>query len=132
MSTTYPVFSEGQRSDAVRAINERPLGFIVRASKQKRTLPQNDRLHGMVRRVAEQLPWDGRMRSVEHWKLLFLDALQEHLEDELEMVPNLSGTGFVELGRHTSELSKDECKLFMDLVEAFAAQNGVTLWEEMG
>jgi hypothetical protein len=48
----------------------------------------------------------------------------------MRMVPNIDGNGFVNLGRSSSALSKDEMTALMDLIEAFAAQRGVDLGEK--
>ena len=49
---------------------------------------------------------------------------------ELRLVPNIHGNGFVQLGRSSSKLSKAEMSELMALIEAFAAEHGVTLWED--
>jgi hypothetical protein len=60
------------------------------------------------------------------WKLIFLDALKR----ELRMVPNLDGTGFVNLGRSSSDLSKGEMSDMIELILAFGSQHGVTFQDE--
>ena len=59
--------------------------------------------------------------GADDWKLLFLDALKR----ELRMVPNLDGTGFINLGRSSSDLSKGEMSDLMTLIEEFGARHGV-------
>jgi hypothetical protein len=75
----------------------------------------------MLSEIATQVEWHGQKLTPDNWKLLFLNALKQ----ELKLVPNLDGTGFVNLGRSSSNLSKSE---FSDLIEcaaAFAANHGV-------
>jgi hypothetical protein len=120
---TYSVTSEGQRSTALRHINERNLGFWVTVHDKKRTVAQNDRLHPLIRPIAEQLEWHGKKLSVDDWKLVFMDALNR----EMRVVPNIDGTGFVQLGRRTSRLTVGEMGDLMTLIEAFAAQHGIEL-----
>lgn len=75
----------------------------------------------MLTDVATQLPWHGIKLSPDDWKLLFLDSLKR----ELRMVPNLDGNGFVNLGRSSSDLSKEEMTNLIDLISAFGANHGV-------
>lgn len=76
----------------------------------------------MLTDVAEQLQWHGLRLTADDWKLIFLDGLKT----EMRLVPNMNGTGFVNLGRSTSDLSKDEMGQLIDLIEAFGANHGVT------
>lgn len=120
---SFSVTSEGQRSTALRHINERNLGFWVTVHDKLRTVSQNDRLHPLIRPIAQNLPWHGQLLSVDDWKLLFMDSLNR----EMRAVPNLDGTGFVQLGRKTSKLTVSEMTDLMTLIEAFAAQRGIAL-----
>jgi len=79
----------------------------------------------MLTDVAQQLPWHGQRLSADDWKLIFLSGLNQ----EMRLVPNINGNGFVNLGRSSSDLSKAEMGELMDLIEAFGAQHGVTFHE---
>ena len=79
----------------------------------------------MLTDVAQQLSWHGLHLKAADWKLIFLDALKR----ELRMVPNLDGTGFVNLGRSSSDLSKREMSEMMELMAAFGAEHGVVFKE---
>ncbi len=92
----------------------------------KRSIPQNDRLHAMLGEVAVQVPWHGLKLSVDDWKLLMLNSLKR----ELRLVPNLDGTGFVDLGRQTSKLTKEECSDLIELVFRFGAEHGVVFQDD--
>lgn len=98
-----------------------PDGSIVEFRENKRTTEQNSRLWAMLGDVSSQLTWHGARLSSEDWKLVFLASLAE----ETRIVPNLSGNGFVNLGRSSSRLTKSEMGLLMDLIDAFGAQHGV-------
>ena len=98
-----------------------PAGTRVEFKQVKRSLPQNDRLWAMLTDVATQLPWHGQKLRPDDWKLLFLDALKR----ELRFVPNIGGTGFVNLGRSSSDLSKAEMSDLFELIHAFGAEHGV-------
>lgn len=114
------------RATAAKWIAIAPEGTTLTFKKPRRSLPQNDRLHAMLTRLAAQHKYHGIQLDVDDWKLLFLDALNR----EMRAVPSLDGRGFVNLGRHTSKLSVEDFTALMDLVEAYAAQNGVDLGDE--
>lgn len=99
----------------------------VELKAPKRTLPQNDRMWAMLTDVARQVTWHGIKLTPDDWKLVFLDALKR----EVRMVPNIDGNGFVNLGRSSSDLSKDEMSDLMELIAAFGAREGVQFGEPL-
>jgi hypothetical protein len=112
------------KSDRERVANwvmRLPAGSRVEFKKPRRTLPQNDKMWSMLTDVSTQLKWHGLTLSTEDWKLIFLDALNR----EVRMVPNIDGTGFVNLGRSSSDLSKDEMSDLFEVISAFGARHGV-------
>lgn len=112
---------DAYRQKAVRWTMQAPQGTRVEFKAPKRTIPQNDRLWAMLTDVATQLPWHGVKLAPDDWKLIFLDALKR----ELRMVPNIDGTGFVNLGRSSSDLSKEEMSDLFALIEAFGSKHGI-------
>lgn len=108
---------------------ERALDWVRRAPKDtrvefkgpKRSLDQNSRMWAMLTDVATQVVWHGVRLSPDDWKLVFLDGLKR----ELRLVPNIDGNGFVNLGRSSSDLSKEEMSDLFELMEAFGATHGV-------
>lgn len=113
--------SRADRERATRFIAAAPTGTRVEIKAAKRSLPQNDRMWAMLTDVARQLQWHGVTLRPDDWKLIFLDSLKR----ELRVVPNLDGTGFVNLGRSSSDLSKQEMSDLIELIHAFGAQHGV-------
>ena len=107
-------------------VEKAPAGTRVEFKTSKRSIPQNDRLHAMLGEVAVQVPWHGLKLSVDDWKLLMLNSLKR----ELRLVPNLDGTGFVDLGRQTSKLTKEECSMLIELVFKFGAEHGVKFQDD--
>lgn len=102
-----------------------PFGTRVEFKEIKRSLPQNDRMWAMLTDVSKQVPWHGIRLSADDWKLVFMDALKR----ELRMVPNLEGTGFVSLGRSSSDLSIEEMTGLIELIFEFGARHGVIFKE---
>ncbi len=109
------------RALVARWASQAPAGTRVHFKSAKRTTDQNSRMWAMLTDVATQLEWHGRRLRADDWKLVFLDGLKR----ELRIVPNLDGTGFVNLGRSSSDLSKAEMSDLMELIAAFGARHGV-------
>lgn len=103
-----------------------PLGTRVEFKEIKRTTPQNDRMWAMLTDIAQQVKYHGVRLTTDDWKLVFLDALKR----EIRMVPNLDGTGFVNLGRSSSDLSKSEMTDLIELIFAFGAKHEVTFHDQ--
>ena len=118
---TLVLISPEIRQRATRWVAKLPEGTRVDFKEPKRSLPQNDRMWAMLTDIATQLPWHGIKLSADDYKLIFLDALKR----ELRMVPNIDGSGFVNLGRSSSDLSKAEMTDMIDLMHAFGANHGV-------
>src|SRR5690606_31864804 len=85
-----------------------PWGTRVEFKAPKRTTPQNAKMWVMLTEVAEQIRYHGMRLAPDDWKLIFLEALKRAKQQELRIVPNLDGTGFVNLSPSSSDLSKDE------------------------
>ena len=80
----------------------------------------------MLTDVATQVEHKGVRLSPDDWKLIFLDALGR----EMRIVPNLDGTGFVNLGTSSSDLGKGEFSDLMELISAYGAEHGVRFGDD--
>jgi hypothetical protein len=98
-----------------------PTGTRVEFKAQKRTTEQNDLMWSHLTDIARALPWHGVKLTADDWKLVFLDAL----ERETRIVPNLDGNGFVNLGRSSSDLSKQEMSDLIELIKMFGAKHNI-------
>lgn len=114
--------SASRREQAHKWVSQARPGTRIEFKETKRSIPQNDRMWAMLTDIATQLPWHGVKLRPDDWKLIFLDALKR----EVRAVPNIDGTGFVNLGRSSSDLSKSEMGDLMELIAAFGANHGVT------
>jgi hypothetical protein len=115
------VRTAADRARAMQIVTAAPAGSRVEVKAAKRTPPQNDRMWAMLTDVSRQLPWHGRKLTPDCWKLLFLDALKR----EGQLVPNLDGTGFVNIGTSSSDLSKGEMSDMMEIIAEFGTRHGV-------
>lgn len=103
-----------------------PAGTRLEFKEARRSLPQNARMWAMLTEVARQVEWHGLKLSADDWKLIFMASLNQ----EMRLVPNIDGTGFVNLGRSSSDLTKAEMGDLMTLIEAFGAKQGVVFQDE--
>jgi hypothetical protein len=117
--------SRAERERVANWAAKLPSGTRVEFKQAKRTLPQNDRMWAMLTEVAIQVQWHGTKLRPDDWKLLFLDALKR----EVRTVPSIDGSGFVNLGQSSSDLSKSEMGDLIELIYAFGAEHGVVFRE---
>jgi hypothetical protein len=117
--------NDAMRAKAIDWIRRAPRETRVEFKGPKRTIPQNDRMWAMLTELSTQLLWHGQRLSTEDWKQVMLASLKQ----EMRIVPNIHGDGFVQLGRSSSDLSKEEMADLMTIMEAFAARYGVKFKE---
>lgn len=118
--------SREARQKACAWIMNAPTNARVTLKEAKRSIPQNDRMWAMLTDVSRQVSHHGLKLTVDDWKLIFLDALKR----ELRTAPNLDGTGMVNLGRSSSDLSKAEMTDLIELIHEFGARNGVVFHDQ--
>lgn len=118
--------SRAERERATKWIAQSKPGTRVIFKDAKRSLPQNDKLWAMLTEVALQVEWHGQKLTPDNWRLIFLDALQR----ELKLVPNIDGTGFVDIGKSSSNLSKQEFGDLLELIGMFGANHGVVFSDQ--
>lgn len=121
--------NEAFRLKAIDWIRRAPVDTRVEFKGPKRTTPQNDRMWAMLTDLSVQLVWYGQRLAPDDWKLVMLDALRREAHEQLRIVPNTDGTGFVNLSTSSSDLSKDEMTALIEIIFAFGAQHGVE-WSE--
>lgn len=111
------------------AFAERPM-IRVEVKGPKRSNDANAAMWVMLSEIAEQLAWHGKKMDTESWKLVFLDALRRERKDEMRIVPNIDGTGWVNVSPvHSSDLARDEMSDLLTIIRAFGDQHGVE-WSE--
>lgn len=101
-----------------------PDGSRVEFKKPRRTLDQNSLLWARLTEIARQVEWYGQHLSAEDWKDVMTASLRK-----ARVVPGLDAGSFVPLGMRTSDMSKEEMGNLLDLIDAFAAEHGVTFHE---
>lgn len=125
--TRYLVTIEGPRSrnEAHAVVAKAPLGTRVEIKAAKRTNDQNSLMWVLLTKLSLSLPWDGQKRTPDRWKRLFLDALRVALDEDEETIVSLDGLRRVPTGDSSSDLSKDEMTILIELILKFGAERGI-------
>lgn len=123
MSRWAWTISKANRETIRRWLDRAPDGFRIEIAEPKRTDAQNRLLWPLLTALSVQVKWHGLTLSPEDWK----DVMTAGLKREARMVPNMDGNGFVALGMRTSSMTKAEFGELIELIQFFAAQNGVEL-----
>jgi hypothetical protein len=99
-------------------------GWTLELRPAKRTDAQNRTLWDSLGEIAKARPrHNGVAMSAELWKCVFLQALGV----EVSFVPTLDGDSMFPLGLRSSKLTKTEFAALLDLISAWAAQQGIHL-----
>lgn len=118
------------RQRAIDLINGAKANSRVEFKGPKRSNDQNAAMWCKLSDIADQLVWHGKRMDTESWKLVFLDALRREHRDEMRLVPNIDGTGWVNVSpTHSSDLDEAEMRDLLTIISAFGDQHQVS-WSE--
>ena len=113
------------RERVARWASKVPAGTVVEFRAPRRSLSQNALLWARLTEIARTVDWYGQKLSAEDWKDVFSASLRKS-----RVVPGIDGGSFVVLGMRTSDMTKEEMTALLDLIDAFAAERGVTFAED--
>jgi len=100
---------------------------IKDASKSRE---QEKKYHAIIGDIAKQAQHMGAKWDAESWKrLLVWQFCKEKQIDAGKIVPSLDMTGVVQLGQQTRKFTKEQASEFVEFLQAWATDNGVTLNE---
>ncbi|WP_312631576.1 recombination protein NinB [Pantoea piersonii] len=126
---TYLLRDSNIRRNCIEAIQklhaDSNAPLVVTISERTRSLEQNALLWACLNDVSQQVIWHGRRLAPESWKHLFSASLNGQ-----EAVPNLSGDGFVVLGKSTSKMRVSEMRDLITIIHAFGAEHNVRFSDE--
>ena len=98
---------------------------IKLASKSRE---QEEKYHAMINDIAKQAQHLGAKWSSEDWKRLLVDQfLREEANIQGKIIPNLDGTGIVQLGFQTRKFTKEQASEFVEWLYAWSGNNGINL-----
>jgi hypothetical protein len=93
-----------------------------------RSNEQNEKYHAIIGDIAKQAQHMGAKWDAESWKrLLVWQFCKEKQIDAGRIVPSLDMTGVVQLGQQTRKFTKEQASEFVEFLQAWAVDNGVTL-----
>jgi len=116
--------SNADRQKVARWASGVPQGTTVEFKAPRRSLYQNALLWARLTQIACSVDWYGTKMTAEDWKDVFSASLRKS-----RVVPGIDAGTFVVLGMRTSDMTKEEFTALLDLIDAFAAERGVTFDE---
>lgn len=112
------------RQRVIRWASGVPDGTTVEFKAPRRSRDQNALLWARLTEIAQKVDWYGAKLSADDWKCVFTASLRKS-----RVVPGIDAGTFVVLGMRTSDMTKEEFTALLDLIDAFAAERGVTFEE---
>lgn len=127
--SAHVIKSDADRVFLTRLVSSAEDGSRVEFKGPQRSVNQNSILWGHLSDISRQVRHNGVQLAPEEWKTLFLDALDRFYSDEarVKTVRSLDGTGFVRIGRSSSDLSKKEMADLLTIITEYADRHGVKL-----
>jgi len=93
-----------------------------------KTREQEEKYHAMIGDIAKQAQHMGAKWSAEDWKRLLVDQYLREVENiQGKVIPNLDGSGIVQLGYQTRKFTKEQASEFVEWLYSWAANNGINL-----
>jgi len=93
-----------------------------------KTREQEEKYHAMIGDIAKQAQHMGAKWSSEDWKRLLVDQYLREVENiQGKVVPNLDGSGIVQLGFQTRNFTKEMANEFIEWLYSWSANNGIDL-----
>jgi len=120
---TFRLDREARRPLLLKWCERLPVGAVVEFRDARRSEEQNDKMWPMLREIARAVPIGGVYYDEEAWKFAFLKQLGK----EVKLVPDPDGGGVTPYLSGSSKLTVREFSDLIELIQKFAAENGVTL-----
>ena len=116
--------------DKAKPVLEAGTALVVEIKRESKTRQQEKLYHTYIGKVAKQARHLNCTYNEEDWKRILVDAyLRETKQSTGQVIPNLDGTGVIQLGLQTRKFTKEQASEFVTWLEAWCAENGVDLGE---
>ena len=103
----------------------RPLVMDIQQAPKSRE--QEEKYHAMIGEIAKQAEHLGSKWDAESWKRLLVDQfMRDAGVGGNRVLPNLDGTGIVQLGSQTRKFTKEQASEFVEWLLAWGAEHGIT------
>ncbi len=101
--------------------------LVLEVRPENRSLDQNAHFHALCGDLAASgLPWAGKPRKAEEWKVLLVSGHSIATKQGSDMVPGIEGE-FVNLRESTARMSRARASSLIEYTLAFCAEHGVAL-----
>jgi len=121
-----------QRQRAKQAIDEASIGDVVKIAPPAKSRDQEEKYHAMIGDIAKHCTFMGEKLGSDDWKRLLVDAFVRTMRDQAQadgkpdpfagqgrVMPNLDGTGFVQLGVQTRKFRKAMACEFIEYLYSY-------------
>jgi len=89
---------------------------------------QEEKYHAIIGDIARQAKHMGSKWDAEDWKRLLVDQYaRDRMMYGAPILPNLDGTGIVQLGVQTRHFTKEQASEFVEFLTAWSSENGIEL-----
>jgi hypothetical protein len=88
---------------------------------------QEEKYHAIIGDIAKQAQHMGAKWDAETWKRLLVDKYCREIGLNSQIMANLDSDGLVQLGFQTRKFTKEQASEFVEFLQAWATENGVTL-----
>lgn len=136
MKQTFIMAHDLARSNAVKAVQSAPDGYMVQISEPTKKREQEEKYHAMIGDISKQCEFMGEKRDADDWKRLLVDAFAKVMRDsgtplhhDGRVIPSLDFQRVVQLGIQTSDFWVREASEFVEYLYAFGSERNVR-WSE--
>ena len=131
----FELESEGQARSLMVGLWPKILKALASGRKLSMEIKDSDKsrdqeklYHELIGQIAKQAQHLGATWDTEDWKRLLVDRFAHEIGLlGGKIIPNLDGTGIVQLGIQTRKFTKEQATQFIEWLHAWADENGVTL-----
>lgn len=116
------------RDGAKAAIDSAPDGSRLSIKEETRTLEQSAKFHAICGDIAKQIPFAGKMRSPEQWKMLLVSGHAVATKRGSEMLPGLEGE-WCNLRESTAAMGVKRLSSLIEYCLCYCAENDIVLRE---
>lgn len=121
---------DSARRNAAQFCMTAPDGWLAKFDAPEKSRDQEAMYHAMFGEISKTRTFMGQRHSLETWKRLLVDAFArikaaegDPLPGHGSIIPNLDGTGFVQLGVQTRRFKKHQASEFIEYLNAWMAEN---------
>ena len=139
----FRLVHETARKNAAHECLSAPEGYVVTISEPAKKREQEEKYHAMIGEIAKQCTFMGRKFDSESWKRLLVDAYvrvarenataegkPDPFKGQGGVIPNLDGTGFVQLGIQTRGFTIKQASEFIEYMLDYGQNNLVVFSDQ--